>query len=200
MVRVRDPQVARAVLAASDSKVGPCSLTACLHSLGAPSRMHAGTGLAVSGCVAGLLCCAFARLQRGGIRAGLQPTTSATLMHFPSHPPSHAQGEGLESAIACPAWAPVLSLESIDGQLWREMRDEFDALMKQLPPPARLQVRGAFSPHVMPMVHAAMRSLPPAAGLQRRALGLSFCQMQQSLSQQCQAQASPCPSPVASQP
>ncbi|PRW45482.1 Lysosomal beta glucosidase [Chlorella sorokiniana] len=68
MVRVRDPQVARAVLAASDSK-----------------------------------------------------------------------GEGLESAIACPAWAPVLSLESIDGQLWRETRDDFDALMRQLPPAAKLQ-------------------------------------------------------------
>ena len=51
------------------------------------------------------------------------------------------QGEGLESAIACPAWAPILSLESVDGELWRGLRTDFDALMRQLPPAAALQVR-----------------------------------------------------------
>lgn len=129
-----------------------------------------------------------------------QPAPNSPIL-LPTTPPSRAQGEGLESAIACPAWAPVLSLESIDGQLWREMRDEFDALMKQLPPPARLQVGGAFSWHGVPIAHALIQQLPPAAGLQGRAPGIEFRQQQQLLSS---AMPSPSislpPPPVASQP
>lgn len=58
-------------------------------------------------------------------------------------PPLPLQGDGLEAAIACPAWAPVLSLESVDGPLWRDMRDDFNALMRVLPPGAKLQAAGA---------------------------------------------------------
>eukprot|EP00887_Chlorella_sp_A99_P000067 scaffold16.g67.t1 len=48
------------------------------------------------------------------------------------------KGAGLERYIACPAWAPVLSLESVDGQLWREMRADLGRVMRALPPPAAL--------------------------------------------------------------
>lgn len=56
---------------------------------------------------------------------------------------SDAKGDGLEARLACPAWQPALSLESVDGPLWREMRDDFNALMRVVPPPAKLQAAAA---------------------------------------------------------
>ena len=52
---------------------------------------------------------------------------------------SSCKGKALEALIACPAWLPILSLESVDGELWKSMRLDFDALMKLLPPPEKLQ-------------------------------------------------------------
>ncbi len=80
---------------------------------------------------------------RSCMRSGQSTTTLTLLVVNTASATQWLQGEGLESAIACPAWAPVLSLESIDGQLWREMRNDFDVLMRQLPPAARLQVGGS---------------------------------------------------------
>ena len=42
--------------------------------------------------------------------------------------------------IALPAWSPVISLESIDGSTWRDMRTNFDAILAVLPPISELQV------------------------------------------------------------
>ena len=79
-----------------------------------------------------------------------QTTPDQAPHHTLSHPtpatlaPYTLQGDGLESRLACPAWDPVLSLESVDGPLWRELRDDFNAMMRVVPPPAKLQV-----PHVL---------------------------------------------------
>ena len=48
------------------------------------------------------------------------------------------KGDGVEARLAYPAWAPVLSLESVDGALWAGMRRDFDALLRALPPPPAL--------------------------------------------------------------
>lgn len=45
-----------------------------------------------------------------------------------------SKGDGLESRLAVPAWAPILSLESVDGEVWRSMRLDFDRLLKVLVP------------------------------------------------------------------
>jgi len=42
--------------------------------------------------------------------------------------------------LSCPAWAPVLSLESIDGKLWEDMREDLSALLKNLPGPEKLKI------------------------------------------------------------
>lgn len=52
---------------------------------------------------------------------------------------SSHKGRALEYLIASPAWLPILSLESVDGAQWSRMRTDFDALLKLLPPPERLQ-------------------------------------------------------------
>ena len=52
---------------------------------------------------------------------------------------SSDKGRALECLIATPAWLPVLSLESVDGDLWRRMREGFDALLKRLPEVSDLQ-------------------------------------------------------------
>ena len=44
------------------------------------------------------------------------------------------KGDGLESRLALPAWAPVLSIESVDGELWRTMRADFDRVHKLVAP------------------------------------------------------------------
>lgn len=44
------------------------------------------------------------------------------------------KGDGLESRLAMPAWAPILSLESVDGEVWRTMRQDFDRLHKIVAP------------------------------------------------------------------
>lgn len=51
------------------------------------------------------------------------------------------KGKGLETYISCPSWSPVISLESIDGELWRDMRKDFDLLLKQHCPPVSVLQR-----------------------------------------------------------
>jgi hypothetical protein len=47
---------------------------------------------------------------------------------------SSDKGLLLEREIALPAWLPVISLESVDGEIYSEMRAEFNVIMKVLPP------------------------------------------------------------------
>jgi hypothetical protein len=49
------------------------------------------------------------------------------------------KGKGLESYISCPSWLPVISLESIDGEQWQDMRRDFDVLLKNCPSVSVLQ-------------------------------------------------------------
>ncbi|RLN92481.1 hypothetical protein BBJ28_00020429 [Nothophytophthora sp. Chile5] len=56
------------------------------------------------------------------------------------------KGDLIEAQIAMPAWAPVLSLESINGEQWRRMKPRFARLAHVLPPidglTAIFEVRG----------------------------------------------------------
>ena len=52
---------------------------------------------------------------------------------------SSCKGYGIEQYIATPAWSPLLSLESVDGELWMNMRVNFDSIMKLLPDASSLQ-------------------------------------------------------------
>jgi hypothetical protein len=50
------------------------------------------------------------------------------------------KGVPLERCVAMPAWAPILSLESVEGPLWKAMRHDFDKLLTRcIPPVAKLQ-------------------------------------------------------------
>jgi hypothetical protein len=49
------------------------------------------------------------------------------------------KGKGLEAYLSCPSWSPAISLESIDGPLWRDMRADFDRVLKACPAVPRLQ-------------------------------------------------------------
>ena len=51
---------------------------------------------------------------------------------------SDVKGDALERHIATPAWRPLLSLESVDGPLYKSMLADFHVMMKLLPPPAKL--------------------------------------------------------------
>jgi hypothetical protein len=51
------------------------------------------------------------------------------------------KGFFLERHIALPAWDPILSLESVDGVLWRRLKDRFNKLLAVLPSVTELQVR-----------------------------------------------------------
>jgi hypothetical protein len=51
---------------------------------------------------------------------------------------SAVKGDALERHVATPAWRPLLSLESVDGELYRSMLADFHALVKRLPPPSRV--------------------------------------------------------------
>ena len=48
---------------------------------------------------------------------------------------SNLKGHALERFIALPAWLPIISLESVDGPLWKEMSQRFHALLTHLPSP-----------------------------------------------------------------
>ena len=52
---------------------------------------------------------------------------------------SSCKGYGIEQYIATPAWSPLLSFESVDGELWMNMRVNFDSIMKLLPDASSLQ-------------------------------------------------------------
>ena len=52
---------------------------------------------------------------------------------------SICKGYGIEQNVATSAWAPLLSLESVDGELWSTMRRNFDSIMKILPDLSHLQ-------------------------------------------------------------
>ena len=49
------------------------------------------------------------------------------------------KGVGLERLVAYPAWLPIISLESTDGDEWRRMRTHFDALLAHIPDAVVLQ-------------------------------------------------------------
>ncbi|KAK3240502.1 hypothetical protein CYMTET_49660 [Cymbomonas tetramitiformis] len=52
---------------------------------------------------------------------------------------SASKGDCLERHIASPAWAPVISLESVDGPLYERMMRDFHHFMAQhCPPPAKM--------------------------------------------------------------
>jgi len=52
---------------------------------------------------------------------------------------SSNKGYGLERFIASPAWLPILSLESVDGEIYKSMRSNFDKILKVLPDTSVLQ-------------------------------------------------------------
>jgi hypothetical protein len=53
---------------------------------------------------------------------------------------SAVKGDGLERHVASPAWRPLISLESIDGELYENMVRDFHELVKHLPPPGLVSV------------------------------------------------------------
>ena len=53
---------------------------------------------------------------------------------------SEVKGDALERHIATPAWRPLLSLESVDGSLYKSMLGDFHKVMKVLPPSSQLKV------------------------------------------------------------
>ena len=52
---------------------------------------------------------------------------------------SSQKGYALEQRIAIPAWRPILSLESVDGDLWLEMKNDFHRVTRLLPPQSHIQ-------------------------------------------------------------
>lgn len=56
---------------------------------------------------------------------------------------SHTKGKALEQRVACPAWAPVLSLESVDGPVWRALHADFLKVQRLVPPVQRLELVAA---------------------------------------------------------
>jgi hypothetical protein len=53
---------------------------------------------------------------------------------------SSNKGTFIEDKIATPAWSPVLSLESVNGQTWKILRINFGLLLKHLPSAEALSV------------------------------------------------------------
>ncbi|CAF2748520.1 unnamed protein product [Rotaria sp. Silwood2] len=51
---------------------------------------------------------------------------------------SENKGSFIEEKIACPAWSPVLSLESVNGDTWRDLKSKFLIFQKYLPPTKQL--------------------------------------------------------------
>ncbi len=45
---------------------------------------------------------------------------------------SNNKGQGIEMMLACPAWEPIFSIESVDGADWEWLSREFQALYAQL--------------------------------------------------------------------
>lgn len=43
------------------------------------------------------------------------------------------KGMALEDLVALPAWSPILSLESVSGEIWKELREKFMDFIKLLP-------------------------------------------------------------------
>jgi hypothetical protein len=51
---------------------------------------------------------------------------------------SNTKGKALERYIALPAWKPIISLESVDGLVWKEMSDNFHLLLRRCPSVGKL--------------------------------------------------------------
>ena len=51
---------------------------------------------------------------------------------------SDVKGDALERHVATPAWRPLLSLESVDHDLYRDMLADFHKVVKACPPPSRV--------------------------------------------------------------
>jgi hypothetical protein len=56
---------------------------------------------------------------------------------------SDEKGAALERFVATPAWLPLISLESVDGALYKAMMADLHTLLDALPPPAALQAIAA---------------------------------------------------------
>jgi hypothetical protein len=52
---------------------------------------------------------------------------------------SSDKGRCLESKVSVPAWRPLLSLESVDGELWVEMKRNFEVLLKNVGDAGKMQ-------------------------------------------------------------
>lgn len=50
----------------------------------------------------------------------------------------NSRGDGLEKHLSTPAWKPIISLESVDGDQWQRMRKNFDTLLKTCPESSKL--------------------------------------------------------------
>ncbi|KAG7379478.1 hypothetical protein PHYPSEUDO_008525 [Phytophthora pseudosyringae] len=48
------------------------------------------------------------------------------------------KGDLIEAKLALPAWSPVVSLESVNGEQWRRMKTQFTKLTHALPPISQL--------------------------------------------------------------
>ena len=53
---------------------------------------------------------------------------------------SHVKGSFLEELVACPAWGKVTSVESVDGEIWRQLAADVRVVMRQLDYAERLPV------------------------------------------------------------
>ena len=78
-----------------------------------------------------------ARSQFMRLCGWLQGRTVATLRSNPEAcarvlASSNVKGQGIELMIACPAWSPVLSIESVDGEAWEWLSKEFSQLYTKL--------------------------------------------------------------------
>jgi hypothetical protein len=53
---------------------------------------------------------------------------------------SHVKGSFLEELVACPAWGKVTSVESVDGEIWRQLAADVRVVMRQIDYAERLPV------------------------------------------------------------
>lgn len=87
---------------------------------------------------------------------------------------SSIKGHALERLIASPAWAPVLSLESIDGPLHALMIADFHKLLAALPPASTFADVAKRRVDAL-LVHASATGTPIDAEAIARLTVLSFC-------------------------
>ena len=78
---------------------------------------------------------------------------------------SDVKGDALERHVATPAWRPLLSLESVDGSLYKSMLKDFHVMMKALPPQSKLaEIAKRHVSRLMSDAEAATKRAEAAAG------------------------------------